>query len=96
MVDLDFWPEGYKCCVNISFDYDSNSALIRREPLDIVAQSRGRFAPNVAIERVLDLLDKHEIKATFFTPGWTIDVFTESCYEIVARGNEMAVNEYLK
>jgi len=95
MVDLDFWPEGYKCCVNISFDYDSNSALIRREPLDIVAQSRGRFAPNVAIERILDLLDKHEIKATFFTPGWTIDVFTDSCSEIVARGHEMAAHGYL-
>jgi hypothetical protein len=39
-----FWPEGYRCCVNISFDYDSNSALMRRTPLDIVAQSRGRFA----------------------------------------------------
>lgn len=95
MGDLDFWPDGYRCCVNISFDYDSNSALVRREPLDIVAQSRGRFAPNVAIERILNLLDKHEVNATFFTPGWTIDNFTDSCKAILSRGHEMAAHGYL-
>jgi peptidoglycan/xylan/chitin deacetylase (PgdA/CDA1 family) len=90
-----FWPDGYQACFNLSFDYDSNSALVRRAPLDIVAQSRGRFAPNVAIPRILDLLDKLDIKATFFTPGWTIDNFTDSCKEIVNRGHEMGAHGYL-
>ena len=65
-----------------------------RAPLDIVAQSRGKFAPNVAIPRILDLLDKHELKATFFTPGWTVDQFTESVEEIVSRGHELAAHGY--
>ena len=95
MIPMSFWPDGNRCCVNLSFDYDSNSAIVRRSPLDIVAQSRGRFATNVAIPRILDLLDKHELKATFFTPGWTIDNFTESCEEIVSRGHEMAAHGYL-
>jgi peptidoglycan/xylan/chitin deacetylase (PgdA/CDA1 family) len=95
MSDNDFWPDGYSCCVQLSFDYDSNSALVRREPLDIVAQSRGRFAPNTAIPRILDLLDRHGIKSTFFTPGWTVDNFTESCEEIVSRGHEMGAHGYL-
>ena len=90
-----FWPEGYQACFNLSFDYDSNSALIRRAPLDIVAQSRGKFAPNVAIPRILDLLEDLEIKATFFTPGWTIDQFPDSCMEIVSRGHEMGAHGYL-
>ena len=81
-----FWPDGYQACFNLSFDYDSNSALMWRAPQDIVAQSRGKYAPNVAIPRILDLLDQLEIKATFFTPGWTIDQFTESCEEIINRG----------
>lgn len=63
--------------------------------MDIVAQSRGRFAPNVAIPRILDLLDSLEIKATFFTPGWTVDQFTESVEEIVSRGHELAAHGYL-
>ena len=44
--------------MNITFDYDSIRALMRRAPLDIVAQSRGKFTPNVAIPRILDLLDR--------------------------------------
>ncbi len=63
--------------------------------MNIVAQSRGRYAPNVAIPRILDLLDELEIKATFFTPGWTIDQFTESCRGIISRGHEMAAHGYL-
>jgi peptidoglycan/xylan/chitin deacetylase (PgdA/CDA1 family) len=92
---MSFWAEGYKCCVNISFDYDSNSALMRRAPLDIVAQSRGRFASNIAIPRILDLLDKFDIKTTFFIPGWTIDNFTDSVEEIISRGHELAAHGYL-
>lgn len=91
----DFWPNGYNCCVNLTFDYDSNSALMRKAPLDIVAQSRGKFAPNTAIPRILDLLNKYEMKATFFTPGWTIDTFTESCETIVSQGHEMGAHGYL-
>ena len=81
--------------MNLSFDYDSNSALMWRAPLDIVAQSRGRFAPNVAIPRILDMLDRLEIKSTFFTPGWTVDQFTDSVEEIVSRGHELAAHGYL-
>lgn len=92
---MGFWKEGYKSCFNLSFDYDSNSALVRRAPLDIVAQSRGRFAPNVAIDRILDLLDKHEMKSTFFTPAWTVDQFTDSVEEIVSRGHELGAHGYL-
>jgi peptidoglycan/xylan/chitin deacetylase (PgdA/CDA1 family) len=92
---MGFWPDGYRCCVNLSFDYDSNSALMWRAPLDIVAQSRGRFAPNVAILRILDMLDRLEIKSTFFTPGWTVDQFTDSVEEIVSRGHELAAHGYL-
>jgi peptidoglycan/xylan/chitin deacetylase (PgdA/CDA1 family) len=90
-----FWPDGYQACFNLSFDYDSNSALMWRAPLDIVAQSRGKYAPNTAIPRILDLLDSLDIKATFFTPGWTIDQFTESCEEIISRGHELGAHGYL-
>jgi peptidoglycan/xylan/chitin deacetylase (PgdA/CDA1 family) len=92
---MSFWPEGYRCCVNISFDYDSSSAMMWRMPLDIVAQSRGRFAPKVAIPRILDMLDRQEIKATFFTPGWTADNYPDSVEEIISRGHEIGAHGYL-
>ena len=36
-----FWPDGYKSCFNLSFDYDSNSALMRRAPLAIIMNAPG-------------------------------------------------------
>ena len=41
------------------------------------------------------MLDRVEIKTTFFTPGWTIDQFPESCEEIVSHGHEMGAHGYL-
>ena len=95
LIEMSFWPNGYKCCVNLSFDYDANSTEIWRTPLDIVSQSRGKFAPNTAINRILDLLDKHEIKTTFFTPGWTVDTYPETCEEIISRGHELGAHGYM-
>ena len=69
---MGFRPDGFQCCINITYVYDSNRALTRRALLDIVAQSRGRFAPNVAIPRILDLLDRYEIKATFLRARKTL------------------------
>ena len=90
-----FWPEGYKCCVNITFDYDCSSALMWKAPLDIIAQSRGRFAPRVAIPRILDMLDRQNLKVTFFTPGWTVDNYTSSVEDIISRGHELAAHGYM-
>ncbi|MGQ9680301.1 MAG: polysaccharide deacetylase family protein [Candidatus Bathyarchaeia archaeon] len=91
---MSFWPNGYKCCVFLSFDYDSSSATMWRTPLDVVTQSRGRYAPKVAIPRILDLLERLGIKATFFTPGWTIDNYPDSVEEIRSRGHEIGGHGY--
>ena len=96
MIDMsDFWPEGYRCAIFLSFDYDSSSAEMWKTPHDLVAQSRGRFAPKVAIPRILDLLDRLGIKATFFTPGWTVDHYPDSVEEIISRGHEVAGHGYI-
>jgi len=91
---MGFWPDGYRCAVFLSFDYDASSAVMWRLPLDVVAQSRGRFAPRVAVPRILDMLDRQGIKATFFIPGWTADNHTESVEEILGRGHEVAGHGY--
>ena len=91
---MNFWPEGYRCAVFLSFDYDASSAEMWRTPLDVVAQSKGRFAPRVAIPRILDMLDDLELKSTFFTPGWTIDNHKDSVREIIRRGHEIGGHGY--
>lgn len=91
---MKFWADGYRCAVFLSFDYDASSAEMWRLPLDVVAQSKGRFAPKVAIPRILEMLERQDIKVTFFTPGWTVDNYPKSVEEIVSRGHEAAGHGY--
>jgi peptidoglycan/xylan/chitin deacetylase (PgdA/CDA1 family) len=92
---MGFWPEGYQSCFFLSFDYDASSAEMWKTPLDIVAQSKGRYSPKVAVPRILDLLDRLELKSTFFVPGWTADNHSVSVAEIISRGHEVGHHGYI-
>lgn len=76
-----------KPTVCLSFDFDALSGWVgdSRNPADI---SRGEFAA-VAVPRVLDLLDRHGIKATFFIPGHTALAYPRQVLDIQRRGHEI-------
>ncbi len=57
--------------------------------------SKGQFGPRVGVSRILGLLDRYEIKSTFFVPGWTAEKYPESVKEIVRRGHEVAAHGYM-
>lgn len=57
--------------------------------------SRGEYGAVVGVPRILDLLDKYNLKTTFFIPGHTADTYPEACKEIVARGHEVGHHGYV-
>jgi peptidoglycan-N-acetylglucosamine deacetylase len=73
--------------VCLSFDFDALSAWVAdsQNPADV---SRGEFAA-VAVPRILDLLDRHGIKATFFVPGHTALAYPNQVRDIQDRGHEI-------
>lgn len=56
--------------------------------------SRGEFGARVGVPRILKILRREGIKATFFTPGLTVETFPEICQEIRADGHEFAHHGY--
>lgn len=46
------------------------------------------------VQRILDLLDRHNTKATFFTLGWVARRYPHLVQEIVKRGHELASHGY--
>jgi peptidoglycan/xylan/chitin deacetylase (PgdA/CDA1 family) len=48
----------------------------------------------VAAERLLALLDRHGIRATWFIPGHTIETYPEICARIHAAGHEIGHHGY--
>src|SRR4029453_5185166 len=49
--------------------------------------SRGLFAGEVGVPRLLKLFDKYRIKASWFIPGHSIETFPEQTRMIVAAGH---------
>ncbi|MFC1909658.1 polysaccharide deacetylase family protein, partial [Chloroflexota bacterium] len=58
------------------------------------ALTEASYGGRVGIWRLLDILDRHNIKATFNTCGLTVERYPESARAIVERGHEIAGHTY--
>ena len=70
------WPNGAKCAVCFTFDFDAESLWLAREEKNsrlLATLSQGRYGAKVGVPKILELLAQENLKGTFFTPGWTID-----------------------
>lgn len=80
--------------VALTFDFDAISVWIgsmgSKSPSAI---SRGEFGV-VGTRRLLELLRRHDLSATWFIPGHTIDTFPDTCREIFEAGHEVGHHNY--
>lgn len=51
--------------------------------------SRGEFGPNVALPRILELLDKYGIATSWYIPGHTLETYPEQCRQVFEAGHEI-------
>lgn len=81
--------------VCLTFDFDAISvwagALGMTTPS---AVSRGEFAGRVAVPRVLDVLRREGVSATFFVPGITVEAWPDLCRRILDEGHEIGHHGY--
>lgn len=88
-------PQGKRYAVCLSFDFDTFSFRIgRMKRYSPTRISQGEFG-NVGAHRILDLLSSHGLRSTWFIPGYTIESYTETVKEIVAKGHEIGHHNYL-
>ena len=75
--------------VALTFDSDAISDGIRRGDSP-VKLSHGEFGPRVGVPRILELLERERIPATWFVPGHTLVTFPANTEAILAGGHELA------
>jgi peptidoglycan/xylan/chitin deacetylase (PgdA/CDA1 family) len=83
------WPEGVRMAVNFTADYDAMlfRRVLQEPPLQL---AKGEFGGRVGMLRLVELFDRHGIKATFFTPGRIGELYPDSLRAAVAGGHELA------
>jgi len=80
--------------VCLTFDFDAISLWAARGLVSPGPVSRGEFCA-YAIDRILRMLDRHGIIATFFIPGHTLETYPEQCAAIHKAGHEIGLHGYL-
>jgi peptidoglycan/xylan/chitin deacetylase (PgdA/CDA1 family) len=66
----EHWPNGARVAVLLSFDVDNDTiTLARNATPSIGAMSQGEYGARVGLQRVVDLIDRHAIPASFFIPA---------------------------
>jgi peptidoglycan/xylan/chitin deacetylase (PgdA/CDA1 family) len=63
------WPNNSRVAVALSFDVDNASAALARGNLNYEAISRGEYGAVDGLPRILRLLEKHKVPASFFIPA---------------------------
>lgn len=83
-------PNGFP--MMLTFDLDAETMWTARDPKNAqrpIVLSQGAYGWKVGTGRILDVLDRYGIKATFFVPGLVIEQRWRLCEEILARGHEI-------
>ncbi|UQX86962.1 polysaccharide deacetylase [Jatrophihabitans telluris] len=92
------WPDGKTSAASFTFDIDAESAVLWRTPHNgtrMSVMSHQAYGPLVGVPRLLALLDRHQIRSTFFVPGYTAERYPTVVRDIVAAGHEIAHHGYL-
>jgi peptidoglycan-N-acetylglucosamine deacetylase len=88
------WPNGARVAVCLSFDVD-NELLQRANPLP-VPLSVGEYGATTSIPRILTLLDRHQVPATFFIPAVGAMLHPEIVPSILSRNrHEIGVHGWI-
>jgi peptidoglycan/xylan/chitin deacetylase (PgdA/CDA1 family) len=85
-------PAPHSVC--LTFDFDAISLWLGPFKANSPSMiSRGEFGV-IGAKRILALLDRYNIKSTWFVPGHTADTYSEAVAEVFAHGHEIGHHGY--
>lgn len=90
------WPNGARVAVLLSFDVDNETLSLRGEAPSIGALSQGEYGARVALGRIVALLDRHQIPASFFIPAISLALSPDMVGVIKRSGrHEFGVHSWI-
>ena len=91
------WPGGARVAVLLSFDVDNETVQgLRTGEVSIGPLSQGEYGSRVALPRVVSLLERESVPATFFFPAWSLKLAPQQAEVIQAAGvHEIAVHGWI-
>lgn len=92
------WLKGVRCAAVLSFDVDGEAGMLQVDPKNsdrLCVMFWARYGPKIGVPRILDMLKAKEVKATFFVPGYTAELYPDLIRRIANEGHEVGAHGYL-
>lgn len=91
------WPNGAKCAAMITVNLSAELFWLYVDPSchdKPKTLSMGQYGMTNGLDRVLQVLDDKDVKATFFVPGKIAEIYEGYIRKIILRGHEIACSGY--
>jgi peptidoglycan-N-acetylglucosamine deacetylase len=91
------WPAGMRAAACLTFDMDAEAAVLTADISSIsrmTPMSHQSYGPLVGVPRILALLKRHQLTATFFIPGYSAHRYPEVVRAAAEAGHEIAHHSY--
>ena len=89
------WPGGKRCAVALSFDSDHDTNELRDGGKSIGRMSWGQYGNRVGVPRILELLKRTQVPATFFVPAVSALLYPEEQRRVIAEGHEIGLHGWI-
>ncbi len=89
------WPDGAVCAFAVSFDSDHETNELRDGGRSIGRMSWGQYGNRVGVPRVLSLLARHDIRASFYVPAVAAKLYPDEQRRVVAEGHEIGIHGWI-
>jgi peptidoglycan/xylan/chitin deacetylase (PgdA/CDA1 family) len=89
------WPHGARCAVALSFDADHETIPLRDTDESPMRISQGQYGNRQGVPRIRALLEREQIKASFFYPAVAALLHPDEVRGVASEGHEIGIHSWI-
>src|SRR5262249_42327000 len=89
------WKDGARCAVALSFDSDHETNELREGGKSFGRMSWGQYGPRQGVPRILEILKRHAVPATFYVPAVAALLHPDEQRRVIAEGHEIGIHSWI-
>jgi peptidoglycan/xylan/chitin deacetylase (PgdA/CDA1 family) len=94
MMTATRWPNAAKAAISFTMDNLGEAQDVNKGLWPVGEAYGSHYSVKEQLPRMLNMLDEHAIKATYFAESWSLGVYPDIVKDMTRRGHEIAWHGY--